>query len=317
MDDKIKLNICEALREYMDEHQLTQGEISKKMGINHLYIAAMRKLNTSVIMTDNEIIISDKYFEKVADFIGYSYDKNYWPVRPTPQLKMAMAALEDARKYGYIRLIIGETGSGKTLSTNLFVQANPSDVVSVKISSMDGVNDILLKVCDKLGVIPKYTKAMKLRDIIRRLQTLKYEGKSPVIIFDESEYMRLPTLCMIKELYDHLHKYCGIVLAGTNQLLDNIDKLIKKGGNGIPQFWRRIKFCIVRLPEIQRDYSIFVEGYDARLKKFIKNNCDNYGELHDVIVPCLREADNTGEAMTEDFVRKVLNIPAIPQLNRF
>jgi hypothetical protein len=48
---------------------------------------------------------------------------------------------------------------------------------------------------------------------------------------------------------------------------------------------------------------------DKNLRSFLQRNCDNYGELHDALLPALREADRTGEPLTESFVRKVLNIP--------
>ena len=52
---------------------------------------------------------------------------------------------------------------------------------------------------------------------------------------------------------------------------------------------------------------------DKALVKFLRANCDNYGELHDALVPAMREADRTGQPLTENFVRKVLNMP---EMNR-
>ena len=42
--------------------------------------------------------------------------------------------------------------------------------------------------------------------------------------------------------------------------------------------------------------------------RFLRENCDNYGELHDVLVPAMREADITGEPLTVDFIKTVLDI---------
>ena len=77
------------------------------------------------------------------------------------------------------------------------------------------------------------------------------------------------------------------------------------------QFYRRIKFGIRVLPNIDKNYRGFLDNIeDKGLLRFLKANCENYGELHDCLVPAMREADRTGEPLTEAFVRKVLNIPS-------
>ena len=115
----------------------------------------------------------------------------------------------------------------------------------------------------------------------------------------------------MKELYDGLIGCCSIVMMGTPQLLRNIDIMRKKDKPGIPQFYRRVKFGIRVLPDIDKSFKLFLNGIDANLKKFLQDNCDNYGELHDVLVPAMREADRLGEPLTETLVRKILNMPEI------
>jgi hypothetical protein len=135
-----------------------------------------------------------------------------------------------------------------------------------------------------------------------------------MIAFDEAEYMKQPTLCSMKELYDELYGICAIVIIGTEQLLSNIEIMRKKAKTGIPQFYRRIKFGIVNLPMINREFNDFLNGVEPKLKTFLQENCDNYGELHDVLVPAMREADRLGEPLTELLVRKILNMPEIKRI---
>ena len=139
---------------------------------------------------------------------------------------------------------------------------------------------------------------------------LKLQGLMPMIIFDEAEYMKQPALCALKELYDNLNKKCALVLIGTDQLIKNIERMRKRNKDGIPQLYRRIKFGIRVLPSIDTSFKEFLNSIeDKELVKFLKSNCDNYGELHDALVPAMREADRIGEPLTEKLVRKVLNIP--------
>jgi len=254
--------------------------------------------------------ISDKHFEKIAEMVGYQVRKTYWETKPTEQLMEIMSELEDAKQYGYTRTIIGDTGCGKSYAIELFRQKNPNDTFVVTVSQLDNIGDLLDKMIDLLKIIPARTKSKKMKDIVAKLRNMKMEGALPMLIFDECEYMKQPALCAMKELYDNLNKYCAIVLVGHYQLINNIERLRKKSKDGIPQLYRRIKFGIRRLAPIDRRYALFLEGMDRKLSKFLQMECENYGELHDVLVPALREADRTGEPVSEDFVRRLLNMPA-------
>jgi len=134
------------------------------------------------------------------------------------------------------------------------------------------------------------------------------DGHNPVIIFDESEYMKQPALASMKELYDYLFEYASIVLVGTEQLIENIDRLRKKNKPGIPQFYRRIKFGIRYLPNIDKSYKEFDLELDKEVMAYVRTLADNYGELHDVMVPTRRESERTGEPVTINFINKVLNL---------
>ena len=142
------------------------------------------------------------------------------------------------------------------------------------------------------------------------LLKIKIDGRNPTLIFDESEYMKQPTLCNMKELYDHLIGKCGLVMIGTNQLIAKIEKLKNKNKDGMPQFYRRIKYNIRELRPIDTRFQQFLTGItDPKLVRFLQQECQNYGELHDVLLPAMREAKRLGEPLTENLVRKILNLP--------
>ncbi len=100
-------------------------------------------------------------------------------------------------------------------------------------------------------------------------------------------------------------------MIGTDQLTRNIEKLRKQNKDGIPQLWRRIKFGVRTLPKIDRRFTLFLkEIEDKNLVKFLCANCDNYGELHDVLVPCMKEAERLDCELSENLVKTVLGISA-------
>ncbi len=313
MKNEIKNQIIDELEAFLSTHNMSANAFAKKSNVNPAFISALRG-GSSTISAGNgkEVEIADKYYTMIAETIGMSLTNNYWEVVPTAQMQRILATLEDAKEFGYTNVVIGETGCGKTFVSNLFAKNNPVDLFLVTVGSSDNISDLLDKLIDALKIGSEKSKGKKIRAIVAKLRDVKFNGHKPMIIFDEAEYMKQPALCAMKELYDNLNGICSIVLMGTDQLTRNLDKLRKKNKEGIPQLYRRIKFGIRYLPTIDRTFKQFLNGInDQNLVKFLRDHCDNYGELHDVLVPAMREAERTSEPLTENFVRTILNLPKI------
>ena len=309
MTNELKYNIVQALEAYIKNNNLNQDDIVTHSGVNARYVIEMRKGNYSTKVKDKDVAISDKYFQRIADLIGFQTEKQYWVTKATPQLKEILAALQDAKDNGEVAVLIGETGCGKTFSLDLFKSKHRNEVFSIKVGSSDNLSDIVDKMLTELRLpAERKTKSAKLRQIARYMKSLSENGLDPAFAFDESEYMKQPALCSFKELFDYLNEWCSLVLVGTSQLTDNIDKLRKKNKAGIPQLYRRIKFRIRNLSPIDRRFQDFLNGVDKETAKWLRDNCDNYGELHDVLVPVMREADRTGKTMNLEFLKIVLGL---------
>jgi DNA transposition AAA+ family ATPase len=306
MNQSTKELIVKHLEAYMQAHGMSAEDFSRHSGVNSSYISRIRNGHYTVVTGSKDVEIADKYWYEVARVTDYHLQKSYWEPLPTEEMKRIVATLEDAKGFGYTNLIIGETGCGKTYVCKLFAKKSPLDTWVITIGSNDYIVDVIDKIIAALKVnTTAKTKSRKINAIIRHIKDMKAQGYQPLIIFDESEYMKQLVICMMKELYDNLHGSCGIVLAGTDQLTRNIDKLMKRRKDGIPQFFRRIKFGIRRLPAIDRRFKLFLNGYSNDLQRFLIENCSNYGELHDILVPAKREADQQGEALTVDFVKTI------------
>lgn len=308
-----KDELRKALEQYLDKHGISQNEFSKKTDVNVAYISAIRKGDDKVGSSP----IADKWYNIIADAIGFKLEKSYWEVKPTDQLMRILPTLEDARKFGYTNVIIGETGSGKTYACELFRQNYIQDVFIIKLGRNDTVGDVLDKTIDALNIPIKAhevrgsrqtrSKSLRIRKIIKHLQNLKMSGLNPTVIWDEAEFMNPATLCSIKEFYDDLVNVAALILIGTDQLLDNLENLSKGNKPGMPQFYSRIKFGIRRLKSIDRKFTLFLENIeDKKVKDFVKANCENYREVEKVLVPAMREADRLGEPLTVDLILNML-----------
>lgn len=316
MDLTTKQTIASKVQDYMNLHEIPQKVVSDKTGVRPEYVSSILKsVFTYNAGNDKKGNIPTEHFLKLAELVDYHIKKQYWIDRPTSQLTQMIAVLQEAKEHAYTRLIIGETGCGKSHAITLYEKKNPDSVFKVTVGSEDTLNILLTKVCKVLKVPVRKHKSMKIRDIASSLKMASSYGKKPQIIFDEAEYMKVSALCSIKEFYDYLDKYCSIVLIGTDQLVTQIDKLRKKDAKGIPQLYRRVKFGIRYLPTIDKTFKLFLnEISDPLVKTFLQNHCDNYGELHDVLVPCLREADRLKRPLTMSLVETVLNMKQRPDL---
>lgn len=314
MTKATKDHIITTFELWLDENGFSANQFADKYGVPSNYISQMRNGKYFVPTGGKDVEIADKYFRIIAEAIGMdvSGKTNFWKFHETPQALQIFSTLEDAKLYGYTNILIGETGCGKTYVSDLFIRQNPKDNFKITVGSMDTIVDLLDKLCDVLKLPQVHSKSRKISAIIKELQRLRITGRNPILIFDEAEYMKQSTLCNIKEFHDHLNKKCGLVLIGTDQLLQKIEKLKKKNSPGMPQFYRRVKYGIRNLKSIDTRFNEFLRSIeDKTLVRFLQRECENYGELHDVLVPAMREAERTGEALTEDFVRKVLNLPKL------
>ena len=303
--------------EYIKEHDLTQRDFALRVGIPKEYINSILQGNFEYSNKHKKYPIPDKNFSMILSFIGMNEDDKIWETRRTEQLTQILSVLEDAKENCCTRVIIGETGSGKSMAKSAFIRNHPNEVISVTVGSEDNMSDLLDKVCKPLKCPThsengtRRSKSQKIRDISLALEGIYHHGRKPMLIFDEAEYMKQRALCSIKEFYDNLDGYCAIVLIGTSQLTREIESLRKRDKKGIPQLYRRIRFGIRELPPIDRNFDLFLKNIEDRdLKVFLRRECNNYGELHDALLPCIKESRRMKEPLTLELVKMVLNFNA-------
>lgn len=194
-----------------------------------------------------------------------------------------------------------------------FKKEFPNRVFVVTCHKFDRVNDLIDKMAEATG------REVAGKTISRRLTLLnvwlytqgRFDGQKPMIIFDEAENLTLTTIQALKAMYDTIKWSCATVLIGTDQLILTLEKLKQKNKPGIPQFYRRFKAGIRYIAPLDRDFHAFLDNqpYPAGFKNTLRSVCENYGELHDFLVPAMREADEMGVPLTERFFRMKYKLP--------
>lgn len=315
MTSEQKNQVIAALNDYKTEKGMGINELASFSGVNARYVSEI--LNgahfTKVGEKDSEI--SDKWFKKLADAIGYSLEKVYWKtVTKAPQFQQAIDFLVTAKEVGTSGMLIGDTGLGKTDAVNKFINRYPQNTYRITVSKLYTLPYIIEKLLKLLGLPENGSAAAKLDRIIEHLIKLKYEGANVIIIFDEAENFKMPVFGLVKALFDGIFKYCSLVLIGTTELTDKMERLKKKNKDGMPQFCRRFKAGTRYMKAINpnTDFEPFYEMAgvtDTGLKKLLNVTADNYAELNNYLEPVMRAADERNIKLDEEFFRLYYNMP--------
>lgn len=255
-----------------------------------------------------------------------SNQKQFWHVEPTIQFLEIIRTLEVCKKKGTTSLLIAPTGNCKTFSIDKFCEKNPEHTYRITINNLYKLRDLISELAEMTGVNEvRVTKnigkghKLTMDSIVKQLRNIKADGGKPIIIIDEGENMELALLKVMKGLYDRLKDHCAIVLIGTHRLLGRMLNINERGGSmrqreALPELYRRFKAYHKTITPIdkKRDFKPFFSKYipgEKALQTLLIDLCENYGELHDYLVPALEEADAEGKPLTEDYFRTIYNLP--------
>lgn len=310
MNTATKTAIISAANDYIKEKQMTPNALSKQCKINMTYLHYMLKGDTKIQETE----IADKWYLKLASFIGYKVDNRVIGTEPTSEFLKLISKLTKAKDHQEHFMFIAPTGRGKSFAIDKFKKQNPTHTYVVTVNSLMKVTDVIQELADTLGVNVWGTLHRRQHTIVQKLRELKMKGGKPLVIFDEGENMKLATLQALKGIYDGIKMHCGIGLIGTKQLLDQLTRLKDRDKQGAPQIYRRFKAntCVMVGSKLGLDKH-FVDKYvtDAELKRLLHDLCENYGEFVDYMEPVLREANEKGVPVTEEFFRLIHDMPKV------
>lgn len=229
-------------------------------------------------------------------------NKFEWPQLPTLQSKEILSELMEASEEPMAKMIIAETGLGKTNSITLFKQRKPHKTFVVTLGESYNRNDMLIEISEIISAkiwVGKNSKHRMIKAIGERFNDMADE--CPVLILDEFENATIPVLKSIKELYDAINKSCSIILIGTEQLIQQFNK--KSISQSIPQLRRRFKAGTRFISPIKkaRDFKPFFDKLipnEKDIQDLLLTLAENYGELHDYLYPVLNHCQKKGIKIT-------------------
>ena len=136
----------------------------------------------------------------------------------------------------------------------------------------DSISDLVRKIQKVLKVSFDGSVSYRIDRISMELSRVADNGNQPILVFDEAEYLSPRGLLSIKTIYDYLKGICAIVMIGTDDILNKLEKTKRK--EGMPQFIRRFKAGIRHVRPIDRTFARFLEGrgYSKDLMKLLRLN---------------------------------------------
>ena len=309
MTQEEKKAVVSAALAYIADKGVSQNELAKLAGVNSSYVSAILNGNfTFENRTAGKVTeIDDKYFAAIAKTVGFAIKKEYWPLVETDQFIDIVKELTEAKKTSTTRILVGETGCGKTYTVERFAKAYPLGMYVITCNKNDRISDLIRKIQGALRCNFEGSNSYKIDRISTELSRAADAGYNPILIFDESEYLSVTGLLSIKTIYDYLKGVCSIVLIGTEDILNKLERSRKRNQEGVPQFFRRFRAGIRRIRPVDKSFARFFEGkaIEKDLQQLLLNNADNYGELADFLEPAIREADRRGIPLTADFFKSM------------
>jgi DNA transposition AAA+ family ATPase len=230
---------------------------------------------------------------------------NSWQNFPTIQFKEIINELVEAKQEKKNLMIISSTGDGKTNAIKAFQAKNPKHTYVFTLGDSYSLRTLLSEVMAVFGLTTHHWKDVKHRSLLmisKKLNEIAEEGGHPIFILDEAENARVPVLKAIKEIYDAVAGKCSIVMIGTNQLIEQLNK--KATGQSLPQLRRRFKAGTRQITPFNKakDMKLFFEAFipnQKDLQDLLIQLCDNYGELHDYLHPFLTNCTKKNIEPTE------------------
>ncbi len=323
MQNDLKQKIASDVAAYAKAKSLSNNDVARLTGVNSGYISNIFRGVFSNEVNGKPSDIGDKHFHTLAVWAGIATKKAHWHLEPTRQFQEIITILEDCKAEGKTAMLIADTGLGKSNAIDTFVRKHQQHVYRITVNSLYKLVDIINELAEKIGVDNQAlmgkrikTASLKLRmdNIAEKLMELKYAGNEPILIIDEGENMEISLLKMIKGLFDIIKGNCSIVLFGTPKLISNMLNTTGRNRNSSPELYRRFKAGQRAITPIDKktDFKPFFDKYvkDKGLQTLLSRLSENYGELHDYLQPALKECDDKGIELTEDFFRIKYNITA-------
>lgn len=294
LTDLQRSEIVKAAHSYLQEHELSQSKFSELAIVGKAHLNQILRGKTHI----GETRINDKYYELIANAIGYKITVSYWRHFNTVNFKKIINTFDYARKNKERRGVDGDTGFGKTYACRKYKEKYPANTYLVTCAATDNAKELVQSIARTVGASEIGTKGKIVRGIWERLRLM---DNDPILIIDEAENLGHAGVEIVKVLADMLEGLVGFAIVGID-----ISKILQKGSNrrknGYVQTARRFSYGWTMLDELFTDdiESICIElGITSQpALKWIISRVSDYDSLRRICIEALEESDKSEKPVT-------------------
>jgi len=268
----VKKQIQGLIQEAID-NGTSQNQLAQQIGVSAATLVNVRKGNWKSI--SDKMVATLKAYFKITD----------WPLVSTTNLNRIERACNDSKKQHRMIAICGYTGAGKTTALR-YVSRKSRDTYYMLADCIMTKKSFLQSMQQALGISEGSAVTEMMNAIVKKLNS----ATQPLLIIDDVGKLSHTIMRLIQVIYDRTEHSCGIILAGTEFLKEEIDRMSRKNRMGFRELRRRISHWEPMrqpTPKVVQRICENVGITDAHAQRYILNNCRDYGTIRNMITNAL------------------------------
>lgn len=201
------------------------------------------------IMKGDRMNIAHTIWLKVGKVVGWSQRHKIKFVE-TKNSKILTYFFETAKEFGETFAVVGDAGSGKTLTGKAYAKANAGKNV-YHLTCAEYLNkDTFLR--ELLKVMGRNAGGKSVYEMMEEIVTVLGGQDQPLIIIDEVDKLKPNVLSFFITLYNKLHGSCGFVWTSTDAIVERIERGVRLKRIGFNEIFSRIGRKFIPLPGISK-----------------------------------------------------------------
>lgn len=282
MENQSKKEIANALRLYLDNKGQSINKFAEENQDN-ISSGTISKMISGINDVSKWAKISDLKWQWVSHEIGYS---SKWKLGNSKNFEIITDLLTNAQRNKQFVAICGYEGAGKTESLKRYVRENGNTFYVQFDILCSSKRDFLDTISLSMGIKTELNNRSKLREIIRKLNNL--EGSQ--LILDQFDKISDSNKLITQAIYDGTEHKSSIVIAGTDAMYNQLQKLYNKDKVGFRELWRRISYWQPLKRPTDKIVNTICRANgvdDPKCIQYIYNNTDNYGAIRNMVTGLL------------------------------
>ena len=236
----ITSNEKDAIRARLAEYCEIKGSQNKAANT----LKGVSSATVSQILAGNWDLINEAMWRSIGAQIGLK--QKGWNIVETKNYKALTGIFRDAQENALVMAVVGEAGTGKTLTATAYSETN-RDVYVLGCSEYWNRKLFLQELLRVMGKNPNGdTVGDMVADVVSELKRKEY----PLLIMDEADKLSDQVLFFFITLYNKLEDYCGIILMATDHLEKKIKRGLRLNKKGYKEIYSRIGRKFVPMPGV-------------------------------------------------------------------